>query len=191
MQTLTVVNTMLGTLGEAPLNALSDPHTFRGACLDMLDQHDAACQAKGWWFNREKLTITPNVGDSKLYLPGDVTNIIVPNRLDLVQRGQVLYDTVNGTNIFSESVDALIIRRIPFDELPELVSTYIGYKAIMQFQTQYDADHNKTKSLSALYTDARLEFNAEATRQSRYNVLDSNARLQHLKSRIRQARTIW
>lgn len=188
MLTLTVVNRMLATLGEAPLNALTDPHTFRGSALAKIDGKDSTLQAKGWWFNRELLTLSPNIGDSKIYLPGDVTNVMIPNRLDVVQRGRVLYDTVNGTNLFTESLDAVIIRRIPFEELPELAAEYIAADAVLEFQSDFDGDSNKRQLLAATYKTAMLEFNAEATRQSRYNVLESNARLQRLKSRINYAR---
>lgn len=190
MLTLTVVNRMLATLGEAPLNALTDPHTFRGAALTKLDTRDATVQTKGWWFNRELLTISPNVGDSKLYLPGDVINIIVPGRLDIVQRGRVLYDTVNGTNLFTESVDAQIIRRIPFEDLSDLVAEYIAAAAVLEFQSDYDGDSNKMRVLQTIAADATREFHAEATRQTRYNMLDSNARLQRLKARINYARKV-
>jgi hypothetical protein len=190
MLTLTVVNRMLATLGEAPLNALTDPHTFRGSALAKLDGKDAALQTKGWWFNRELLTLSPNIGDSKIYLPGDVINVMVPNRLDIVQRGRVLYDTVNGTNLFTESVDAQIIRRVPFEELPELVAEYIAAEAVLEFQSDFDSDNNKRQLLVATFNMAKLEFNAEATRQARYNVIDSNDRLQRLKSRINYARKV-
>jgi hypothetical protein len=188
MQVLTVVNTMLGTLGESPLNALSDPHAFRGAAVAELNKADNKVQARGFWFNRELLTIEPNVADGRLYLPGDAISVMVPNRLDLVQRGRMLYDTVNGTNIFTAGVQAVIIRRVAFDELPETAAEYIAAKAVVSFQSQYDADNNKTALLRQAEAEARMEFNAENTRQARVNVIEINPRLMRLKSRIRQAR---
>ena len=188
MQTLTVVNRMLATLGEAPLNALTDPHTFRGACIERLTNRSTVVQSKGWWFNRELLTIAPNIGDGKLYLPGDVTNVIVPGRLDIVQRGRVLYDTVNGTNVFTESVDAQITRELLFEDLPEIVAEYIAAYATLNFQTDFDGDSNKMQKLERIYQDATIAFNAEATRQIRYNVIEDNTRLMRLKARIYRLR---
>jgi hypothetical protein len=107
-----------------------------------------------------------------------------------VQRGRVLYDTVNGTNLFTESVDAQIIRRIPFEDLPELVAEYIAADAVLEFQSDFDGDSNKRQLLAQTLKEAKLEFNAEATRQARYNVLDSNTRLQLLKSRVNYARKV-
>lgn len=188
MQTLAVVNRMLATLGEAPLNALTDPHTFRGACLERISTRSTNVQAQGWWFNRELLTIAPNVGDNKLYLPGDVTNVIVPGRLDLVQRGRYLYDTVRGTNQFTETVQAQVVRELPFEDLPEVVAEYVAAYATLYFQTDFDGDSNKMQKLQIIFNDARTSFSAEATRQTRYNMLEFNTRLMQLKSRIHRYR---
>lgn len=190
MLVLTVVNRMLATLGEAPLNALTDPHTFRGACTSRLDTLNTTVQSQGWWFNRERLVIQPNVGNSKLYLPGDVTNVVVENRPDVVQRGRVLYDTYNGTNVFTQSVVAFVIRSLLFEELPEIAADYIAAKAVLEFQTDFDGDSNKMRTLQEVLREAKLQFNAEATRQIRYNSLTSNARLQRLKSRVNYARKL-
>lgn len=188
MQTLAVVNRMLATLGEAPLNALTDPHTFRGACIARLTTRSTLVQAQGCWFNRELLTLSPNVGDNKIYLPGDVTNVIIPGRLDLVQRGRFLYDTVNGTNQFTESVDAQIIRELAFEELPEVVAEYIAAYATLYFQTDFDGDSNKMQKLQLIFNEASKNFHAEATRQTRYNMIEHNPRLMRLKARILRLR---
>lgn len=190
MLVLTVVNRMLATLGEAPLNALTDPHTFRGACTSRLDSLNTTVQSRGWWFNRERLVIHPNVGDSKLYLPGDVNNVMVEDRPDIVQRGRVLYDTYNGTNVFTQSVVAFVIRSLMFEDLPEIVADYIAAEAVLQFQTDYDGDSNKLRELQQIAKEAKIQLYSEATRQIRYNSLSSNARLQRLKSRINYARKL-
>lgn len=188
MLILTVVNRMLATLGEAPLNALTDPHTFKTAAVTRLDTRNTAVQAAGWWFNTERLTLTPSVADGRLYLPGDVTNVKVPNRRDIVQRGRLLYDTVNGTNVFTEDVKTLVVRKVNFDELPDIVAEYIAALAVLEFQTDFDGDSNKMKVLQGVAREATMNFNSEVTLQAQYNMLDSNTSLQRLKSRINQAR---
>lgn len=190
MLILTVVNRMLATMGEAPLNALTDPHTFRGACLAKLENRNSTVQTPGWWFNRELLTLSPNIGDSKIYLPGDVVNVMIPGRLDIVQRGRVLYNTVQGTNLFDESVDAQVIRILPFEDLSDIVAEYIAATAVLEFQTDFDGDSNKMRTLQTIAADATRNFNSEATRQTRYNMIDQNPRLQRLKSRINYARKV-
>lgn len=174
---------MLATLGEAPLNSLTDPHTFKGACLERLATRTSTLQADGWWFNREQLTIAPNIGDSKLYLPGDVVNVMVEGKPNLVQRGRYLYDTVAGTNLFDYSVTATVIRLLPFEELPEIVAEYIAAYVTLSFQTDFDGDGNKQRRLENIFADSRIAFNAEATRQAKYNLVLSNPRLVQIKRR--------
>lgn len=190
MQILTVVNDMLGTLGETPLNTLTDAHTYRGACLSTLDKVNKSIQADGWWFNRENLTITVNPLDFKLYLPGDTMNVRCINDPSIVQRGNLLYDTFNGTNLFDAdySIDVLLIRLIPFEQLPEIAAARIADEAILRFQRAYDGDASRTRELADAATKSRLSLNAEETRQLRANLIDSNEKLQYIKSFTRNAR---
>lgn len=190
MQILTVVNDMLGTLGEAPLNTLTDAHTYRGACLSTLDKVNKATQAKGFWYNRENLTLTPNPLDFKLYLPGDTINVRCAVEPALVQRGNLLYDTFNGTPLFDagKSVDVILVRLIPFEQLPEIAAWSIAADAILYFQRAYDGDAQRTRELALVADAARLPLNAEETRQLRANLIDGNAKLQYIKSFTRNAR---
>jgi hypothetical protein len=190
MQILTVVNDMLGTLGETPLNTLTDAHTYRGACLSTLDKVNKSVQADGWWFNRENLTITPNPLDFKLYLPGDAINVRCGAEPNLVQRGNVLYDAAAGTNLFdiSKSVDVVLIRLIPFEQVPEIAAARIADDAILRFQRAYDGDASRTRELEATAAKSYRSLNAEETRQLRANLIDTNDKLAYIKSFTRNAR---
>jgi len=190
MQTLTVVNRMLATLGEAPLNALTEPHTFRGACTSRLDTRSSVVQAQGWWFNREQLVIQPSLLDGKLYLPGDIISVIVKDNPQIVQRGQTLYDALNGTNVFTSEVTTFVLRKLAFEEIPEVAADFIAASAVLQFQTDFDGDSNKMRTLYEVAKEAEKQLHAEATRQIRYNSITGNARLQRLKSRINYARKL-
>lgn len=190
MQILTVVNDMLGTLGETPLNTLTDAHTYRGACLSTLDKVNKATQAKGFWYNRENLALTVNPLDFKIYLPGDTINVRSGAEPALVQRGNLLYDTYNGTNLFdaAKTVDVVLLRLIPFEQLPELAAWSIAADAILYFQRAYDGDAQRTRELALVADAARLPLHAEETRQLRANLIDSNEKLQYIKSFTRNAR---
>jgi hypothetical protein len=69
MLTLTVVNLMLGTLGEKPLSSLTDSHALLPAALGKLDVCNNEIQADGWWFNMEDLILYPNPADSPSTCP--------------------------------------------------------------------------------------------------------------------------
>lgn len=199
MQSLDVVNEMLGTMGEAPLNSLSDAHAFRGACLSTLNNLNNQIQAKGWWFNRELLALAPSALDSSIYLPGDAINVRVPrlttgrSTRNYVKRGRRLYNLDTGTYEFTDTVDVEVIRLVPFQELPETAAQYIAAKAVLQFQSKYDGDTAKTRELRERIESrdgAYAAINAEETRSRQVNLIESNSRLQRLKRVTRAARAL-
>lgn len=189
MDTLTVVNKMLGTMGEVPLNSLSDSHRLLGAALEMLDSGSREVQAKSWWFNTDTITLEPSSIDGSIYLPTDTRSIRVCAR-GLVQRGNRLYNTDTSSYIFESSETLEIVRQIPFDLLPEAASSYIGAQAIYEFQTLYDSDSTKSRQLAEKMMNAKMELNSEETRQRKVNLITGNSRLMRLKFLTRNARRL-
>lgn len=187
MQLLTVINDALGTMGEAPLNAVDDPHPFRAAVVSILNTVNREFQARGWWFNRETLTLSPSGLDYGIYLPGDAISVRTDNA-NYVQRYRRLYNVVEGTYRFEKDVDVTIIRLIPFEQSPELFAAYAAAEAVMRFQKRYDGDSTKTRQLADERDRARIEANAEETRQVKANLIESNVRLTYIKSLIRGVR---
>lgn len=186
MQRLDVVNAMLATMGAVPLNTLEDPHAFRGACLAVLETEDRRIQAIGWWANMENLTLTPTT-DERIPLPGDFISVRTPTR-NCVQRGRYLYDLDSGTPFFTAAVDAVVIRRVPFADLPESLAQYIAAECVLKFQRKYDGDSTKTRDLERDASVARAEARTDHIRNRRTNLLDSNVSLQRLKHLTRGAR---
>jgi hypothetical protein len=194
MQILDVVNEMLGTQGFRPLNALTEPHAFRGAAQSTLARVNRAVQAKGWWFNREPLTLQPSSVDSAIYLPGDAISVRHAYAT-YVQRGNRLYNTETGNYTFESSVDVVVIRLIPFEDLPELAASHISATAVLEYQMKYDGDTAKGRQLQARVNDGMghgtlCALQSEETRSSRVNLITSNKRLQRLKQVTRAARTL-
>jgi len=187
MQIIDVVNDCLGSMGEAPLNSLSDPHRFRGAAQRTLERYNRRLQSRGWWFNRETLTLDPGALDSNIYLPGDT---IAVRDLDtgVAQRGDRLYNLETGDYVFTAPVEVTLIRLVPFDEVPEVVAQYIAAAAVAKFQTLYDGDTAKARDLKEDRDIAQIEATAQETRESRANMIHSNLRLQRIKFRARGVR---
>ena len=188
MLQLDVVNSMLATMGEAPLNSLTDPHTFRGAAQRTLTNYNRQIQSRGWWFNQEVLNLQPSGVDGKLYLPGDTINVRVPGFPEIVQRGTVMYDTTLGTDVFTEEREVYLIRLLDFEKVPEIVAQFIAASAILNFQTNYDGDSTRTRELKLYEESTKIEANAEETRQLQVNLRTSNPTIAYIKSITRQAR---
>lgn len=201
MKTLDVLNECLGTMGERPLNSIVDPHSFRGAVLATLDRLSRQVQAAGWWFNREPISLAPSALDSGIYLPGDTLEVRVyreaftnkPTR-QVVLRGNRLYDLDKGSYTFTEPVDVEIVRLIPFEQLPEIAAAHIGTMALWAYQTSYDGDQAKSREIKdRIYnasTGTLQAINSIETRQRQVNMIESNVRLQRIKSITRRARSL-
>jgi hypothetical protein len=179
---------MLGTMGEKPLNSLTDSHAMLSAALGKLDESNRAVQADGWWFNMEELTLTPNVLDSAIYLPNDCLAVRTPIH-NVVKRGNRLYNLTGGTYDFTEDIDVELIRAVEFEDVPDIAATYISKRAILAFQSDYDADTTKMRLLSEEIRTALIGINTAHTRNRRVNFIKSNVRLARLKRITSQART--
>lgn len=180
MLTLDVVNIMLGTMGEKPLNSLTDSHAMLSAALGKLDESNRAVQAAGWWFNIEELTLSPNVLDNSIYLPNDCLSVRTPI-YNVVKRGSRLYNLTGGTYDFTADIDLQLIRFVEFEDVPDIAATYISKRAILAFQAAYDADTTKMRLLTDEIRDALIGINSAHTRNRRANFIESNARLARIK----------
>ena len=196
MQTLDVVNAQLATMGEHALASLDETHRFLPDCLRILDTTNRNVQARGWYFNRETLTLTPSPVDGGLYLSNDILNIrsVAPRdryqeRLSL--RAGRVYDGNNATFVFTQNKEVTAIRLIPFEDLDETAASFISATAVARFQQDYDGDSTKTRSLSQDAETARIPLMAEELRQAGSNILHSNHRLQSLKTLTNGARSYY
>ncbi len=186
MQVLTVLNNMLGLLGETPLASLEEPHAFKGAGLSLLDQENRIIQARGWWFNTESITLTPML-NGRISLSGDTINVRTDDR-NVVQRGRYLYDVDNGTDLFTEPVCVLLIRLVPFEATPESAAAYIAACASRRFQLLYDGDSLKARDLADQEARTSAWAKVEDTRNKKANLIHSNPGLMRLKYLTNQAR---
>lgn len=186
MLQLEVINEMLGTMGEAPLATLTAPHTLRGAAQRVLKLTDEAVQARGWWFNRETMTLQPSGVDGTVYLPGDAIGARLPKSLygRYAERAGRLYNLEAGDWVRVKVPDVQIIRQVPFDDLPTLASDAIGLRAIVKFQRDYDGDSQKTRDIRGEAADSWASMQAEETRQVRANRIYSNPRLARIKAMV-------
>lgn len=192
MQKLNVVNDMLGTQGEAPLNSLVDSHESLGSCLRVLDQVGRRIQARGWYFNRELVTRSPSPLNQQIAFSNDILEVradpYFKNKDDatVVKRGSRLYNTNGGTYVFDHDVQIILIRFVPFEDLPEAAAQHIAATAVMSYQRSYDGDATKTRMLTAEVIDAAEqgtlpELRAEEIRQAKANLHRQNLSLQNIR----------
>lgn len=136
---LDAVNTILGVIGEAPVNSLEIPGL---ASVDVARQilHDVSreIQSQDWEFNSETnyslpLTIEGFIQVPLNLLKIDVTDTWLQKYLP-VQRGTRMYDRKNHTYVFPEALDFDVVFFLAFDELPEQLRRYVTIRAARVFQ---------------------------------------------------------
>lgn len=158
---LEAVNSMLGHIGESPVNSISNANlpVSVSTAMSVLDEVSKEVQTEGWHFNTEiDVKYTPSNGSITVG-----TDIIqfdpVDTSLDIVQRGATLFDRKNNTTTFTSDLTVNQIRLLDYDNLPEVARRYITLKASRIFQGRIIG----SKELEALI--ARDEYTARANLQ--------------------------
>lgn len=170
---LDVVNDCLASLGEAPLNAVDDEHPYVAGALRMLKQINRREQAKGWWFNRDVVTLHPDPNTGFITIPSDTISVDpVSQWTHLIQRGRRLFNPRRGNGfVFTHAVTCNILRAIPFEDLPSLAQDYIGYCTVAKFQGSYEADRVKIAQTAEDKQSAFIDLRAEDIRNTGANLL--------------------
>lgn len=179
---LDVINDMMSTLGETPLASIDDDHPFVAAGLQFLKTANNREQAKGWWFNTERVTLSPDAATGFIMVPNDALSIDPMDGSNYVQRGRRLYNPRTQSYIFTQPITCKLIRKIPFEDLPPSAASYIGLSAVLLFQRNYDADTNKTRDIGREVGDAYITFNSEQIRNVNANLMLSRSMLTKLHS---------
>ncbi len=157
---LEAVNSMLGHIGESPVNSISNTTALpisAGTAVTVLDEVSRSVQAEGWHFNTElKVTLTPLI-DGTITLSEDILEVDTTDiSIDIAQRGLSLFDRSNNTSVFSKPLEVNLTRLLDFTSLPESARRYITLRASRVFQGRIVG----SRELEALI--ARDEYNARA-----------------------------
>lgn len=156
---LEAVNSMLGHIGESPVNSISSANELpvsAATAISVLDEVSRSVQAEGWHFNTElKVTLSPAV-DGTITLSEDILEVDTVDNPDIAQRGLSLFDRSTNTSVFSKDLEVNLTRLLEWDSLPEAARRYITLRASRVFQGRIVG----SRELEALI--ARDEYNARA-----------------------------
>ena len=176
LQELDIVNEMLSTLGEAPLNELDEEHPLVPAARRIITIATYRLQSEGWWFNREHVTLHPDPTTGEVLTPADAIRADPRDRgLNFVQRGRRLYDPENATYNIGQEVPVVLIRNVPFADLPPTAQHVISLTAQVEFNKAYDGDETKVRMLTQALGQTTTLLRREHTRNVDTNLLDAPA----------------
>jgi hypothetical protein len=134
---LEAVNSMLGHIGESPVNSISDTAAVPvsvSVAIAALNEVSKDVQSEGWHFNTETGVKYSPTGGS-ITVPADIIQFDpIDTSLDIVQRGATLFDRKNNTTTFTSDLTVNQMRLLDWDSLPEVARRYITLKASRVFQ---------------------------------------------------------
>ena len=171
MTDLDVLNKLLSTLGEAPLQDLDEEHPLVPAAKRQMVSTLHIELARGWWFNRETITLFPSPDTGFIYVPSDILSIdSVDTSHTLVQRGSRLYNVNTSSYVISKEIRAAIVRSIPFDDIPHNAQNLVAAEATVRFNLDYEGDRQKLEEAKAEARMARVELGREEIRNVAVNL---------------------
>jgi hypothetical protein len=186
--TLEVVNSMLGLLGELPVNSINDPHTLIPAALAAINNQNSLVQVDFWWFNVEYPTLIPQTPSGLILLPADAASVDSLTQYPrLAVRGNRLYNLDDITDVFTQPLRVRLHRVLSFEDAPAIARAHIGAKAKLEFQMAYDGDGTKAQFLQQEIKETYIRLHSEHIRNAKANML-MRPSVQHTLNRITGAR---
>ena len=149
---LEAVNTILSTIGEAPLNSLTGSLPVDGTIAkNVLSEVAREVQSQGWHFNTHiNVTLTRNT-DNKIPLATNVVRVEIDPRkyskgdYNIVQRDTFLYNLAKNEETFDKDFEnATVVYLLPFNEIPEQAKRYITIRSARIF-------HDRTLGANTLH----------------------------------------
>lgn len=174
---LEAVNSMLACVGEAPINVLTGTLTANvQIAVDLLRNTSRGVQLDGYNFNTEEDWELSRDVDNKIPLPGNTLDVDLTTEdgsVNIVQRGDYLYDKKGHTFAFTSNKFCTLILFLPWSDLNEPTRNYIKVKAarIYQDQTVGSQEHHQFSAQDEL--EAYTKFMASDARNEDATIFDT------------------
>ena len=148
---LEAVNTILSTIGEAPLNSLTGSLPVDGTMAqNILDEINREVQSIGWHWNTHYKVDLSRDTDNKIPVGTDVLRIQLNTKYDrssydIVQRDNYLYNLAKNEDTFTQDFeDNDIVYLLDFSKIPEQAKRYITVRSARVF-------HDRTLGANTLH----------------------------------------
>jgi len=167
---LEAVNTMLNAIGESPVNQLGEQGPADAVMAEsILDETTKEFQAEGWHFNSHYDWELIRDENNKVPLPSNTVRVDSVgwqnSDVDIIQRGDYLYDKKNNTFVFTSNLKNIdIIFMLDWSDLPETARRYAMIKAARVFgdRTLGSAPHHNYTAQDEMRSLATLrEFESD------------------------------
>ena len=177
---LEAVNTILSTIGEAPINSLTGTLPVDGTTAkNVLSEINREVQSAGWHFNSHyKVDLSRDV-DNKIPIGTDVLRVELnakydKSSYDAVQRDNYLYNLAKNSDIFDQDFeDNTIVYLLDFSKVPEQAKRYITIRAARVFHDRTLGANTIHKFSSEDEARALSVLRQAEAHTGDYNIFDS------------------
>ena len=177
---LEAVNTMLSTIGEAPVNSLATGLIDAETAETILNNVSREVQTRGWNFNTEyDYTFSPNV-DGEIDLPANIIRADLAQSLqkyrtsnaEYIQRGSKIYDKSNHTYVIDKDLKLDVVVLLDYELLPEVARSYIALRASRIFQDRVVGDAGLSQLNRTDEAQALQDLKEAESDNGNYNIFD-------------------
>jgi hypothetical protein len=174
------VNRVLQMLGEAPINTLDGQFGLAQQAQDSINDVSRKIQTEGWSFNTdyERLLMRDSI-TQQISVGANVSRVRVDMysypSIDVVMRGNRLYDRRAGTYQFDQDLYADVTYILEWDEVPEYAHQYFMIKAGRQLQEAILGSADLSRINAAAEAEAHSLFLEEETTRGEHSWLRGNA----------------
>ena len=177
---LQAVNSMLSTIGEAPVNSLSSGLVDAETAETVLNEVSRDVQSFGWNFNSEPDVVVGKDLNGMVKLADNALRADLAhsetkyrsNKNEYVQRGLYMYDKVQHTDIINKDLKLDIVYMLDFTQIPEVARRYITIKAARLFQERVVGSDNLSAMNRADEQQALFALKEMESENGDYNIFD-------------------
>ena len=177
---LEAVNTILSTIGEAPLNSLTGSLPVDGTMAqNILDEINREVQSIGWHWNTHYKVDLSRDADNKIPVGTDVLRIGLNTKYDrsaydIVQRDNYLYNLADNSEIFSQDfTETNVIYLLDFIKIPEQARRYITIRSARVFHDRTLGANTIHKFSSEDEARSLAVLRQAETQTGEYNIFDT------------------
>ena len=185
---LDAVNEILSSIGSSPVSSLEDDSNIDVInAKRILNGVSQEIQSRGWFFNTlEMIHLDPEDnrnGKLNVPCPNSYLRFEAPN-YKLIRRNGYFFDVYSQTNVFPEGLDIkILVKELPFSELPEQFRKYITVRASRIFQMRYLGDDGLDLHLQTEETAAYADVVDYDLTTGDYNVFEDGDFIQIARHR--------
>jgi len=172
---LDAVNQILSTVGQAPVTTLDLQNPEVAIVLNTLREVNRQVQVEGWTFNVERdFELKPHNTTKKIEYPSNILQIDANTKkhrdIDVVKRNNKVYDRLNHTDTFTDSLYADVVWYFDYTDVPAAIQAYIAARAARLCATKMVGDAQLNQLLQEQEMQTRAAAIEYDTNQGDYSM---------------------